>query len=198
LRELVEERILPRGREAQWGYFCLHYPDRAWETAIAEVLRGKGAKISSQIYFTLGHLKVDWRAGLPDGFLMRPVDAALLSSDELHNVERVRNWAVGNFGSVDRFVSHGFGFCLVHGDVIVSWCMADCVSGRRCEIGIHTDERYRRRGFATRTAGRAVAHCLEAGLTDIGWHCWRDNVASAATAEAVGFKRTLEHCAFVL
>lgn len=74
----------------------------------------------------------------------------------------------------------------------MSWCLSDCVSGTRCEIGIETDEEYRRRGFATLTASAAVAHCLEKGFTRIGWHTGPTNVASMRTAEKVGFKKVLE------
>ena len=35
--------------------------------------------------------------------------------------------------------------------------------------------------------------CLAQGATEIGWHCWSSNVASAATARKVGFEQTIEH-----
>ena len=67
------------------------------------------------------------------------------------------------------------------------------VSGDRCEIGIHTDERYRRQGFAALTAAAMVQYCLSDGMTHIGWHCHTHNQASAATAEKVGFEHVLDH-----
>jgi hypothetical protein len=38
-----------------------------------------------------------------------------------------------------------------------------------------------------------VEHCLTQGATEIGWHCWSSNIASAATARKVGFEQTIEH-----
>jgi hypothetical protein len=87
----------------------------------------------------------------------------------------------------------GFGFCLLHENTIVSWCIADFVAGNDYEMGIHTDEDYRKRGFATLTVAAAVEHCLANGVENIGWHCWSSNVASAATAKKVGFEQTIEH-----
>jgi len=42
-----------------------------------------------------------------------------------------------------RFQEYEFGFCSVHRQEIVSWCTPNCVSAPRCEMGIHTDRKYR-------------------------------------------------------
>jgi RimJ/RimL family protein N-acetyltransferase len=193
LRSLITEGILPRGRQQGWELFCLHYPNGNWETLIGGMLKDQTPVWDHQRYFVLRDLRVDWRDGLPSDFDMRRVDEGLLGRSGVKNIAHIRGWAEYNFGSTAEFEENGFGFCLVHGSDIVSWCMADCVSGHRCEVGIHTDESYRRRGFAKRTAAAAVEHCLASGLTDIGWHCWSGNTASAATAMAVGFEEVLQH-----
>ena len=44
----------------------------------------------------------------------------------------------------------GFGFCLVNKDNrIISWCISDWVTDEKTEIGVGTDENFRRRGYAT-------------------------------------------------
>jgi GNAT superfamily N-acetyltransferase len=55
-------------------------------------------------------------------------------------------------------------------------------------ISIYTREGYRKQGFATLVASATVEHCLAHGIDQIGWHCWDSNIASAATAEKVGFR----------
>jgi RimJ/RimL family protein N-acetyltransferase len=71
--------------------------------------------------------------------------------------------------------------------------IADYVAGNDYEMGIHTDEDHRKRGFATLTVAATVEHCLANGVENIGWHCWSSNVTSAATAKKVGFEQTIEH-----
>jgi len=189
LRRLITDVVYPKGRDEGWWFFDLSYPDESWQAMVADVVGVKYPVWTSRQYFVLRRLQVDWRQGLPQGFAMTRVDEDLLKQARLANAQRVQGWASNNFGSIPQFLKHGFGFCLVHDDQIVSWCMSDCVSGCRCEIGIHTAEAYRRRGFAVRTVAAAVEHCLATGLTHVGWHCSSTNSGSAATARAVGFEK---------
>jgi len=196
LQELIAETILPQGNEAGWWYFLLHYFPNSWEEKLDVMFEERRVVKDYQEFYRFREQRVDWKDGVPAGFCMRRVDGDLLGRSDLRNINRVKGWAEGNFGSIEKFLKRGFGFCLLHGDDIVSWCIADCVSGSRCEIGIHTDERYRRRGFATLTVAAAVDYCLANGLTHIGWHCWSSNFLSAATARKVGFEKVLDHHAF--
>ncbi|MBN1994108.1 MAG: GNAT family N-acetyltransferase, partial [Anaerolineae bacterium] len=132
-------------------------------------------------------------AQIPDGFVMTQVDEKLLARTRLKNMDHVSEWVVGNWQSVENFMDKGFGFCLLRDDVVASWCIADFGAGNDYEIGIHTDEAYQRRGLATLTVAAAVDHCLANGGKNIGWHCWSSNLASAATAQKVGFEQTVEH-----
>jgi RimJ/RimL family protein N-acetyltransferase len=193
LQAFIVGEMLPEAREAGWGCFGLHYPDRTWETLLAELFAEWEQVWDYQRYFVLRELRADWRDGLPAEFRMKRVTEMLLGQSGLTNVGLLRGWAEGNFGSVPEFERNGFGFCIMRGEDIASWCMAGCVSGHRAEMGIQTDERYRRRGFAKRAAAAAAEHCLANGATDIGWHCWSANLASAATATAVGFEEVLQH-----
>jgi hypothetical protein len=84
---------------------------------------------------------------------------------------------------------------MICGDAIVA-CLSDCVSGERCEIGINTDERHRRRGLAALTVAATVNHCLDNGLGLIGWHCLANNTGSRRTAEKVGFALEREYLSF--
>jgi len=189
---------LAAGRAAGWRYACFRFSPDGWREPLGRILAPFAPTADYQNYLVCRKARPDWREGVPAGFEMRPIDRALLDEAGLANHGRVAGWAKGNFGSAEGFLAHGFGFCLLHGQAIASWCLADCVSGERCEIGIHTAPGFRRRGLATLTAAAAVEHALSRGLTRIGWHCWSANVASAATAHEVGFKKELEHPGFVM
>jgi RimJ/RimL family protein N-acetyltransferase len=102
--------------------------------------------------------------------------------------EHVKDWMKTNWGSISDFMKKGFGFCMLHDKRIVSWSIADCVSGNACEIGINTHEDYRRQGLAALTAAAAVDYALSSGFEQVGWHCDAYNLGSIGVAEKVGFK----------
>jgi RimJ/RimL family protein N-acetyltransferase len=169
-------------------YFGLFYHPEGWEEQFGVVLRGKYALKYPRRYYTLKHPEIpDWRARLPKGFSMRRVDAALLSSADLENRDGLHESIGATWNSLEAFLERGFGFCLVHGNEIVSWCLADFVSGDRCEIGIYTDGAHRRQGLGTLTAAATVAYAADR-FTHVGWHCWANNVGSIGVAENVGFE----------
>ena len=95
--------------------------------------------------------------------------------------------------SVDEYLDKSFGFCLIQGDEIVGWCLCECNSENRCDVGIETVGGQRRRGLATLTTPALVEHALASDITLIGFHCWVSNEGSVATACRVGSWKTSEH-----
>lgn len=193
LAEMIKGKIIPAGRAAGWARFNLQYHPNGWEEKLDAVFADTVVVKDYQHFYRFRRPRVDWRERLPAGLQLRRVDADLLQQDHRDNVARLRDHAEDSFGSVEAFLEHGFGFCILQGDDIASWCLCDCAIGSRCEIGIHTDPKYRRRGLATAAAAGAVEYCLSRGFTHIGWHCWSSNHPSAATAERVGFEQVMQH-----
>ena len=130
---------------------------------------------------------------LPEGIALRPVDRALLAEAGLKGLDALREEMRSERPSVEAFLDSGHGMCAIHGREIVSWCLSEYDHGHRCEIGIETAPGYRRQGLATATASALVERLLARGVARIGWHCWRSNVASGATARRVGFERAAEY-----
>ncbi len=125
---------------------------------------------------------------MPDGFSMQPIDEKLLGKADLEIPDHVTGWMETNWGSLADYLRRGFGFGMLHGKEMVSWSIADCVSGDACEIGIHTRKDYRRQGLGTLTAAATVDHCLSNGYKFVGWHCDEYNAPSIGVAEKVGFQ----------
>jgi GNAT superfamily N-acetyltransferase len=174
--------------------FC--EPD-LWGGTLDGILKDTYAIRAHRCYHTLGQLKIpDWQARIPQGFSMERVDANLLDRG-LANWTDVMDGILDEWISIDLFLKRGFGFCLVHDAVIVSWSLADYVGGDRCEIGINTDWHHRRRGLGTLTAAATAAHAMAQGYATIGWHCWTNNRGSIAVAENVGFERVADYDVFI-
>lgn len=184
LQSLIPER----------AYLTLH--PTGWERVLPQIWMNSVARRHVRLHLRWQHPGgLNTRAPLPDGFEVVAIDERLLARTDLLNHEeitgRVRDWF-----SADYFLQNGFGFCVIGGNAIVSRCVADCVVGDRCEIGVGTDLRYRHRGLAYAAVAATIEHCLSRGLTHIGWHCLRSNAGSRALAEKAGFAVFAEYDAY--
>jgi RimJ/RimL family protein N-acetyltransferase len=185
-------RVLPRD-----GYFVLICDPDAWAAALDEVLVGTYAVRATSRYHELHqHPIPDWQARLPEGYEMRPVDVALLSGG-FKNLETIEEWINHAWGSQEAFLSRGLGSCLVAEDTIASWSVMDYASGARCEMGIATDAQHRRRGLGTLAAAATAARALDRGFSQLGWHCWANNVGSQGVARNVGFRLITAYDVFI-
>ena len=163
-------------------------PD-SWKDKMPIIFQGRIPLTTARRHYVCTELKVDhWRNNVPEGFQVQRIDEKLLRTPHLEIPEHVTGWMKTNWGSISDFMKKGFGFCTLHDKRIVSWSIADCVSGNACEIGIHTREDYRRQGLATLTAAAAVDYSLSSGFKYVGWHCGEYNLGSIGVAEKVGFK----------
>jgi RimJ/RimL family protein N-acetyltransferase len=186
LGALITERIIPAARSLGVPGIALFYDAPAWEAAIDDVLPGLNPIQVGRRYYHFQEPRLDWRATVPPGRTLVRVDEGWLARRDLANVEQVVGWVDSFWHSHADFVQHSFGYCLLEGDAIASWCLGVFVSGQQVELGLATVPESRGQGYATAVAARCVAHCAEEGLTP-HWHCWDDNVASWRIAEKVGF-----------
>ncbi len=129
-----------------------------------------------------------WRKKVLPGFCMRRVDQELLAQtgDEIAGPIQA-TWI-----SLGAFLSQGLGYCLLHGERVVSLCLACFAARGKLEISINTAEEYRRQGLATLTAAAFIEECLERGLQP-NWECWWTNTPSTALAEKLGFEQGVDH-----
>jgi RimJ/RimL family protein N-acetyltransferase len=118
---------------------------------------------------------------LPQGMSFRRIDAPLL--------ERClwRDEMIEFYGTTDRFLMDGLGFCLMDGEEILSEAYAAFRGANRFEIGAITPEPHRGKGYAYLTCDH-LAKTIEAQGIPTYWSCGRHNVASAATARRLGYR----------
>ena len=94
---------------------------------------------------------------------------------------------LNRYGSIENFLSRGMAVCLTHDDDIVCEAYADMeIMGMR-EIGIRTQEPYRKQGLATIACAHLIKLCEEAGAGTY-WDCSKFNVGSVALAYKLGFQ----------
>lgn len=189
LNKLIFERIFAGDtvRKDETDVAIGFYPD-SWKEKMPIIFQGRIPLTTARRHYVCTELKVDhWRDHVPKGFQVQRINEKLLRTLELEIPEHLTGWMKTNWRSISNFMKKGFGFCTLRGSEIVSWSIADCISGIACEIGIHTREDYRRQGLATLTAAATVDYSLSSGLRQVGWHCDEYNLGSIGVAEKVGF-----------
>ena len=196
LNDCIRHRIRPHA-EAHLPHlseYTLYCDTAAWEDELDVVLDGLNPMQHRRRLYLLEKPRTDWRAHVPEGYALAPIDEPLLARRDLRGIDTMNEWVLGDWRSAAQFAARETGFCLIHGDELVSWCASEYTceplpgTGRMCHLGIYTCEGYRRQGFATLVASATAERCLEGGLVGIAWHSWEANAASAATAEKVGFE----------
>lgn len=176
------------------AYLTVH--PSGWEQLLPQIWANPVARRHPRLHLRWQHHNVpDWRILLPPNFEVVAIDEQLLARTDLLNHEEITD-RVNDWVSTDFFLQHGFGFCVLHENTIVSRCMADCVQGTKCEIGVGTDPNYRRQGLAFIVVAATIEYCLSRGFMHIGWHCLRWNTASRVLAEKAGFCRVAEYSAY--
>jgi RimJ/RimL family protein N-acetyltransferase len=116
----------------------------------------------------------------PARCVVRPIDQHLLDRC------RGRDAIVSHLGGIERFFTHGFGFCLLTDDMVACEVFACPVAQGRREIWVETHAPYRRRGYATVTCAYALQACEAAGQQPY-WNTAQQNQASIALAHRLGF-----------
>ncbi len=197
LRRLFAEQFYPQGLAAgSWGFTLAYAPDD-WQRALVEqVLAGKHPMFDHYQYYAL-RLQHDQRPQpprpLPDGVTPRMVDRALLGETHLRHLDELREEMCSERPSVEDFLAHSFGVCLVRGDELVGWCLSEYNTGDRCEVGIATRESYRRQGLGTWMACALAEQARTRGIRRLGWHCYAANAPSVSTALKAGFALESEY-----
>ncbi len=131
---------------------------------------------------------IDWRARLPDGARVVPIDRALAARIDRELVPLIAIF----WESHDLFITGGFGFCLLLGDAIASVAYAATVSATQANISVETVRPFQRRGLATLVCSAFIESCLKRGLQPT-WDTDAVNAGSIALARKLGF---VEHKPF--
>jgi len=182
--------------DENWQMLAFVLASDEWNKCLIDVCRPRIPIIIPRRHYICREPTLEWQVLVPDGFAISRITSELLNRSGLKIPDHVHSWIKCNWDSASYFLENGFGFVSLHNDEVTSWCIADCVTGSCCEVGIHTAIDYRRLGLATVTAAATADYALSNGFSMVGWHCDDSNRGSSSTAKKVGFKMERNYTAY--
>jgi hypothetical protein len=119
---------------------------------------------------------------LPSGFHILEVDTSILDQTK----ESIGFYIQLFFGDPELFMALGKGYCIKHGNTVISMASSLTPFIQSLEIQVDTidSSKYRRKGFATRVAVEIIDFCLE---NDIEPHWDADSPISREFALKLGY-----------
>ena len=193
LNKLFASTIHPDLRRAGMSAFVLYYAPDSWQTKAEESLAPLPTVRAVRQAYSCLKPRLDWRSRLPDGYSLRAVNSALLAETRLQHLDALREEMCSEHPSIEAFLAQSFGVCAIHSGALAGWCLSEYNLAERCEVGIEILEGHRQKGLGSAMTEALVAGAFEQGISRVGWHCWRDNEASVATARRAGFEHVADY-----
>lgn len=189
VKSKVYEKLIPIKMKDYVNKFFFIIHDSNWVTVIPTLF--PNSIIDTRKYYTFKEMKhTNWRERLPEMYSIHKIDEEFLKSEVSMNPRLLEGWIRELYGTQEKFLQRGFGYCLVYQDKeIASYNFINYINeGRdRVEMGIVTETQFQRKGLSKLLVSATLEHCLNEGITKIGWHTNEKNIASQKTAESIGF-----------
>ncbi len=172
------------------GHAASRIPVRIFDPALTEavlpLLSGLDLLIKKSEYLETAPPVA--RKGFPvaKGYNLIDVDDWLLSDENVGNIELLRGECAYRYDCIGTKGSNYLGIAAMMGNEIVGWCLSEFTCSAGAEIGIEVLGGHKRLGLAKAMADEYLQKTANKGILRVGWHCYRDNVASYRTALACG------------
>jgi GNAT superfamily N-acetyltransferase len=167
--------------------FSMHiFESEGWVQLLKEIYPSRLTR-TTRYAFSSENLNVEHlnslAGNLPEGYRAESIDQHL-AKQLAEEISEFTEDHMGNFDSPEDFLTRGFGFCILAGEMIVCAASTFVVCEKGIEIQINTRPEHRRKGLATAAAARLILHSLQNGL-DPNWDAASPN--SASLAEKLGY-----------
>ncbi len=169
--------------------------DEEWEKRISEIHSNIALRKYVRRYYELDELKfVDYKRSLDSQYTLEYVNVDNLNNLYFENSDKIKDWI--KLADISTFKDYSLGAYIRLDNKIVSMSLVDCIVDDKIEIGVKTENDYKKRGLGSIVAAAAVCSCISKGINKIGWHCVDTNIGSIKIAEKVGFKLIKKYSSF--
>jgi RimJ/RimL family protein N-acetyltransferase len=180
------------------GLFLLYYSPSIRENEIKKLFGRWEPKFRLRQYLTLEPGRKTKEFPLPAGFSLHFVSYKLINRTKLNNVDILSEEILSEAPSIKHFIDNCFGICARYKNSLIGWCLSEYNLEGKCEVGIETLRPYQRQGLASAMVSALMREAENRGFKQVGWHSYKDNKASTATAEKVGFVKVVEYSVCIL
>jgi RimJ/RimL family protein N-acetyltransferase len=166
------------------GYLLFTVDEEAWSDHLDTLFHPRHPIPVERRHYTADRIELDCRAALPEGFIIIPLARDLLELPDLPEEvkETLTRWQAADHPRIKDF-----GFVVMHQGGIAAWATVDAIFDGAGDIGMVTQEPFRRKGLAAAVSAAAAQHAFEIGVKQIHWTCQERNIGSIKTAEKLGF-----------
>lgn len=171
------------------GRFTLFVSDRSWQQLLER--RSTLRKVVRDAYLLDDTRYAVLKRNEPF-YPIIPITAATIAKSQEFSADYYTEY----WGSVERFLALGSGFCMADNGQVICEATAIFQSATMSEIDIFTAEAYRGKGLAKQLAIAFIDHCLDQQRTP-HWDCDRENDGSMRLAEKRGFQRQQQYNVYV-
>lgn len=185
------EQVASDARRQKLGIAKIFYPSPVWRDALEQSLGRLEHRVIGRVLFRHPLVDVPSPRDAAGDYLVREMNGALLASGQ-PGVEDIIQEVTQMWGSPERFLQRGFGFCALKENAVVSWCTTEYRSRTACGVGVETAEEHRNRGISTALVAHVLERCRELGLTPY-WDSWKNNTPSVRVAQKSGFEAAHEY-----
>ncbi len=162
------------------------FPNEAWKRKLTQALSGDTVNEYPRCIFSHSATA---NAACENPPHIQIITARLAALD---NFSMIREEVESTMGSVEKFLTEGFGSALVLENRVCGFCTAEYASPGLCAVGIAVEEAHRQKGYAAQMANAFLRQSAESGLT-VYWDCWKNNIPSYKTAERAGFEKVSDY-----
>lgn len=186
LNNVLKDDIFKKALEKSKVDYIVFYSSKEWKNSFKDIFNSLYPMEDDRRYL---ELEIDKFNNVEVSEKVKKIDREMLLDSNLKEIDDVRESIIENWSSIDNFLEKGFGYVYIINGGVVSRCIADCVVEDRCELGVETEEDYRKKGYCTQVVIAALNHCKNSNIKNVGWHCWDNNIPSYKLAEKVGFEQ---------
>jgi hypothetical protein len=169
----------------------VYFNSDEWDFALKDAFSSFSPKIFNRLLFKHDCISNPSTSIAPN-ILISAIDKSIIESKQLKNIQQMKDEILGMWGTTERFLEKGFGYCAIADECVVSWCTSEYVSKKSCGIGIETMAEFQNKGIATKNLYYIINKCRELNIIPY-WDCWSNNVPSIKVAEKQGFNKVLDY-----
>ncbi|WP_346961734.1 GNAT family N-acetyltransferase [Clostridium sp.] len=145
--------------------YIVFYSSKEWENSFKDIFSSLYPMKNDRRYL---ELEIDKFHIVEVSENVKKIDREMLIDSNLKEIDDVRESIIENWSSIDNFLENVFGYVYIIDGGVVSRCIADCVVEDRCELGVETEEDYRKKGYCTQVVITALNHCKNNNIKNVG------------------------------